>query len=171
MIFMSHGVGQLISLRKVLSFWEKYQSLNLKIAFFLMSLQVLHLYWLTADVVLKMIAGDSYFGLPSTLLPLFVLVDYIEIPALISGITFYSFSLMRKTKTNRDLAVNTIFLSLLATQIIHIFWITDEVVYESFFGGDLLTFPIYLAWVAILIDYLEIPVMIDLFRRLFTKKN
>ena len=78
---------------------------------------------------------------------------------------------MRKTKTNRDLAVNTIFLSLLATQIIHIFWITDEVVYESFFGGDLLTFPIYLAWVAILIDYLEIPVMIDLFRRLFTKKN
>ena len=168
---MSHGVGQLISLRKVLSFWEKYQSLNLKIAFFLMSLQVLHLYWLTADVVLKMIAGDSYFGLPSTLLPLFVLVDYIEIPALISGITFYSFSLMRNTKTNRDHAVNTIFLSLLATQIIHIFWITDEVVYESFFGGDLLTFPIYLAWVAILIDYLEIPVMIDLFRRLFTKKN
>ena len=171
MIFMSHGVGQLISLRKVLSFWEKYQSLNLKIAFFLMSLQVLHLYWLTADVVLKMIAGDSYFGLPSTLLPLFVLVDYIVIPALISGITFYSFNLMRKTKTNRDLAVNTIFLSLLATQIIHIFWITDEVVYESFFGSDLLTFPIYLAWVAILIDYLEIPVMIDLFRRLFTKKN
>jgi hypothetical protein len=168
---MSHKVGQLISLHKVLSFWEKYQNLNLKIAFILMSLQVLHLYWLTADVVLKMIAGDSYFGLPSTLLPLFILVDYIEIPALISGITFYSFSILRNTKASRDIAVNTIFLSLLATQIVHIFWITDEVVYESFFGIDLVTFPIYLAWVAILIDYLEIPVMIDLFRRFFSRKN
>lgn len=168
---MSHRVGQLISLHKVLSFWEKYQNLNLKIAFFLMSLQVLHLYWLTADVVLKMIAGESYFGLPYSLLPLFVLVDYIEIPALVSGITFYSFTLMKNTRNNRAVAVNTIFLSLLVAQIIHIFWITDEIVYESFFGGDLVIFPIYLAWVAILIDYLEIPVMIDLFRRLFTKKN
>jgi hypothetical protein len=168
---VSHRLGQLISLHKVIGFWEKYQNLNLKIAFFLMSLQVLHLYWLTADVVLKMIAGDSYFGLSYSLLPLFVLVDYIEIPALISGITFYSFSLMKNTRANRDVVVNTIFLSLLVAQIIHIFWITDEVVYESFFGGDLVTFPIYLAWVAILIDYLEIPVMVDLFRRLFNKKN
>jgi hypothetical protein len=168
---VSHRLGQLISLHKVIGFWEKYQNLNLKIAFFLMSLQVLHLYWLTADVVLKMISGDSYFGLSYSLLPLFVLVDYIEIPALISGITFYSFSLMKNTRANRDVVVNTIFLSLLVAQIIHIFWITDEVVYESFFGGDLVTFPIYLAWVAILIDYLEIPVMVDLFRRLFNKKN
>jgi hypothetical protein len=171
MTYMSHRVGQLISLHKVLSFWEKYQNLNLKIAFILMSLQVLHLYWLTADVVLKMVAGQSYFGLPSTLLPLFILVDYVEIPALISGITFYSFSLMRNTKANRDITVNTIFLSLLVTQIVHIFWITDEVVYESFFGSDLVAFPVYLAWIAILIDYLEIPVMIDLFRRVFSRKN
>lgn len=168
---MSHRVGQLISLHKVLSFWEKYQNLNLKIAFILMSLQVLHLYWLTADVVLKMVAGQSYFGLPSTLLPLFILVDYVEIPALISGITFYSFSLMRNTKANRDITVNAIFLLLLVTQIVHIFWITDEVVYESFFGSDLVAFPVYLAWFAILIDYLEIPVMIDLFRKFFSRKN
>lgn len=168
---MSYRVGQLISLHKVLSFWQKYQNLNLKIAFILMSLQVLHLYWLTADVILQRLAGDSYFGLPSTLLPLFVLVDYVEIPALVSGITFYLFSLMRNSRANRAKAINAIFLSLLVTQVVHIFWITDEVVYESFFGGDLVYFPVYLSWIAILIDYLEIPVMIDLFRRVFCKEN
>jgi len=168
---MSHKVGGLISFHKVLNFWEKYQNLNLKIAFILMSLQVLHLYWLTADVVLQRIVGDSYFGLPSTLVPLFVVVDYIEIPALVSGITFYSFSLMRNLNDNRAMMMNSIFLALLVTQIVHIFWITDEIVYKSFFGGDFVIFPIYLAWIAILIDYLEIPVMIDLFRRVFSKEN
>lgn len=168
---MSSKVGQLISIHKILNFWEKYQNLNLKIAFILMSLQVLHLYWLTADVILQRIAGDSYFGLPSTLLPLFVVVDYIEIPALVSGITFYSFSLMKNSKDDRTRAMNAIFLSLLLTQVVHIFWITDEVVYESFFGSDLVILPVYLSWIAILIDYLEIPVMIDLLRRIFRKES
>lgn len=168
---MSQKVGRLISLHKVLDFWEKYQNLNLKVAFILMSLQVLHLYWLTADVVLQRIAGDSYFGLPSTLLPAFVVIDYIEIPALVSGITFYSFNLMKNLKNNRVMTMDSVFLVLLVTQVLHIFWITDEIVYESFFGGDLIVFPAYLAWTAILIDYLEIPVMIDLFRRLFRAEN
>lgn len=160
-----------MSFHKILNFWERYQNLNLKIAFILMSLQVLHLYWLTADVVLQRIAGDSYFGLPSTLVPLFVVVDYIEIPALVSGITFYSFSLMKNSKDDRAIAMNAVFLSLLVTQVVHIFWITDEVVYESFFGRDLVILPIYLSWIAILIDYLEIPVMIDLLRRIFRSES
>jgi hypothetical protein len=168
---MSNKADGLISLHKVLNFWERYQNLNLKIAFILMSLQVLHLYWLTTDVVLQRIVGDSYFGLPSTSSPLFVVVDYIEIPALVSGITFYSLSLIRKIKDGQFMMMNFIFLVLLVTQVVHIFWITDEIVYESFFGGDLVIFPIYLAWIAILIDYLEIPVMIDLFRRVFSKEN
>lgn len=168
---MSNKAEGLINLHKVLNFWERYQNLNLKIAFVMMSLQVLHLYWLTADVVLQRIAGDSYFGLPQTLLPVFVIVDFIEIPALVSGITFYSFNLMRNIKNSRVMMINSIFLILLATQVVHIFWITDEIVYKSFFGGDLVIFPIYFAWIAILIDYLEIPVMIDLLRRVFNKEN
>jgi hypothetical protein len=78
---------------------------------------------------------------------------------------------MKNSKDNRDMTINAIFLSLLVTQVVHIFWITDEVVYESFFGSDLVILPIYLSWTAILIDYLEIPVMIDLFRRVFNKEN
>jgi hypothetical protein len=63
------------------------------------------------------------------------------------------------------------FLILLAIQIIHIFWITDEILYESLLGNDLVKFPVYLAWTAILIDYLEVPVMIDLFYKVFKAKK
>jgi hypothetical protein len=108
-------------------------------------------------------------GLPPELLPLYIVVDYIEIPALVSGITFYLFSIFKHGAYARK---NIIFLILLVIQIIHIFWITDEVLYESLLNNDLVKFPIYLAWIAILIDYLEIPVMIDLFYKVFkAKKN
>jgi hypothetical protein len=134
----------------------------------LISLQVLHLYWLTADVVLQRIVGQSYLGLPKGLLPLFILVDYVEIPALVSGITFYLFSILKHESYSRK---NTIFLVLLAVQIVHIFWITDEIVYESLLDNDLVKFPEYLVWTAILIDYLEIPVMLDLFHKTFKIKR
>ena len=48
-----------LAIQKILNFWKKYENLNLKITFILISLQVLHLYWLTADVVLQRIAGQS----------------------------------------------------------------------------------------------------------------
>lgn len=157
-----------VAIQKILNFWKKYENLNLKITFILISLQVLHLYWLTADVVLQRIAGQSYLGLPHGLLPLFIVIDYVEIPALVSGITFYLFSIFKHEAHSRK---NIIFLILLAAQVVHIFWITDEVVYESFFDNGLVRFPVYLAWVAILIDYLEIPVMIDLFYKTFKIKK
>ena len=157
-----------LAIQKILNFWKKYENLNLKITFILISLQVLHLYWLTADVVLQRIAGQSYLGLPHGLLPLFIVIDYVEIPALVSGITFYLFSIFKHEGHSRK---NLVFLILLAAQVVHIFWITDEVVYESFFDEGLVTFPEYLAWVAILIDYLEIPVMIDLFYKTFKIKK
>lgn len=158
-----------IIVQKIVNFWERYENLNLKITFILISLQVLHLYWLTADVVLQRISGESYLGLPRVLLPLFIIVDYVEIPALVSGITFYSFSILIRREGQPW--KNFVFLVLLAIQIVHIFWITDEIVYESFFNNDLIKFPIYLAWIAILIDYLEIPVMIDLFYKTFKGKK
>ena len=157
-----------VAIQKILDFWTKYESLNLKITFILISLQILHLYWLTADVVLQRIAGESYLGLPRILLPLFIIVDYVEIPALVSGITFYLFSIFKRKSHARK---NVVFLLLLAIQVIHIFWITDEVVYESLLDNDLVIFPVYAAWTAILIDYLEIPVMVDLFYKTFKIKR
>ena len=157
-----------VAIQKILDFWTKYESLNLKITFILISLQILHLYWLTADVVLQRIAGESYLGLPRILLPLFIVVDYVEIPALVSGITFYLFSIFKRKSHSRK---NVVFLLLLAIQVVHIFWITDEVVYESLLDNDLVIFPVYAAWTAILIDYLEIPVMVDLFYKTFKIKR
>jgi hypothetical protein len=157
-----------VAIQKILDFWTKYESLNLKITFILISLQILHLYWLTADVVLQRIAGESYLGLPRILLPLFIVVDYVEIPALVSGITFYLFSIFKRGPHSRK---NVVFLLLLAIQVVHIFWITDEVVYESLLDNDLVIFPVYAAWTAILIDYLEIPVMVDLFYKTFKIKR
>jgi hypothetical protein len=157
-----------VAIQKILDFWTKYESLNLKITFILISLQILHLYWLTADVVLQRIAGESYLGLPRILLPLFIVVDYVEIPALVSGITFYLFSIFKRGSHSRK---NVVFLLLLAIQVVHIFWITDEIVYESLLDNDLVIFPVYAAWTAILIDYLEIPVMVDLFYKTFRIKR
>jgi hypothetical protein len=157
-----------IAIHKILNFWTKYETVNLKISFILISLQLLHLYWLTTDVVLQRVTGHSYLGLPPELLPLFIVIDYIEIPALVSGITFYLFSIF---KHEAHASRNIMFLILLALQIIHIFWITDEILYESLLGNDLVKFPVYLAWTAILIDYLEVPVMIDLFYKVFKGKK
>jgi hypothetical protein len=157
-----------VAIQKILDFWTKYESLNLKITFILISLQILHLYWLTTDVVLQRIAGESYLGLPRILLPLFIVIDYVEIPALVSGITFYLFSIFKRGSHSRK---NVVFLLLLAIQVVHIFWITDEVVYESLLDNDLVIFPVYAAWTAILIDYLEIPVMVDLFYKTFKVKR
>jgi hypothetical protein len=157
-----------IAIHKILNFWTKYENVNLKISFILISLQLLHLYWLTADVVLQRVTGYSYLGLPPELLPLFIVVDYVEIPALVSGTTFYLFSIFKREPRARR---NIMFLILLAIQIIHIFWITDEILYESLLGDDLVKFPAYLAWTAILIDYLEVPVMIDLFYKVFKAKK
>jgi hypothetical protein len=149
--------------QKIINFWYRYENLNLKITFILISLQLLHLYWLTTDVVLQRIYGESNLIFPRVLLPAFVVIDYIEIPALISGITFYSLSIYKHQK---DSWKNSLFLAMLAVQVVHIFWITDEVVYDAFFETRLVEFPLYIAWIAILIDYLELPVMADLFYKI-----
>ena len=149
--------------QKIVNFWYRYENLNLKITFILISLQLLHLYWLTTDVVLQRIYGESFLIFPKALLPVFVVIDYIEIPALISGMTFYSLSIYKHQKNSWK---NSLFLAMLAVQVVHIFWITDEIVYDAFFETRLLEFPLYIAWIAILIDYLELPVMADLFYKI-----
>lgn len=153
---------------KFINFYHRYENLNLKITFFLISLQIIHLYWLTTDVVLQKLFAKSFFLAPKSLLPLFVVIDYIEIPALISGLIYYTYNVRR----NRSSAKRSyLFLGLLAVQVVHIFWITDEVVYDSFFNSSFVKLPALLSWIAILIDYLELPVMADLFCKVIRKKK
>ena len=155
-------------IEKFVNFYHRYENLNLKITFFLISLQILHLYWLTTDVVLQKIFGESFFIAPDNLLPLFVVIDYIEIPALISGLIFYSYNIRRDKSSAKK---SYLFLGLLGVQVIHIFWITDDVVYSSFFNSSFVQIPSLLAWIAILIDYLELPVIGDLLFKIIKKKK
>jgi hypothetical protein len=156
------------AVQKLIGFWHRYESLNLKIAFVLISLQLIHLYWLTADVVVKRLTGDSALGLTldGPLFVFFIIIDYIEIPALVAGLTYYALNIFKRVKAAR----NALLLAMLAVQVFHIFWITDEVVYETFFGSpSAVEIPYYAAWIAILIDYLELPVIVDLFYRTIVK--
>ena len=152
------------TVQKLVGFWHRYENLNLKIAFVLISLQLIHLYWLTADVVIQRITGESVLGVPqgSPLFIFFIIIDYVEIPALVAGLTYYTLSIYKHEKNSIK---NSLLLSMLAIQVFHIFWITDEVVYDSFFGSPSgsVEIPYYAVWVAILIDYLELPVIFDLF--------
>jgi hypothetical protein len=158
------------AVQKLVGFWHRYENLSLKIAFVLISLQLIHLYWLTADVVIQRITGKSMLAVPhgSPLFIFFIIIDYIEIPALVAGLTYYALSIYNHEKGS---AKNALLLSMLAIQVFHIFWITDEVVYNSFFGSpsSAVEIPYYAAWVAILIDYLELPVIADLFYRTIVK--
>ena len=158
------------TVQKLVGFWHRYENLNLRIAFVLISLQLIHLYWLTADVVIQRITGESVLAVQhgSPLFIFFIIIDYVEIPALIAGLTYYALSIYKHEKKATK---NAFLLSMLAIQVFHIFWITDDVVYDSFFGAssDSLEIPYYAAWVAILIDYLELPVIFDLFYRTIVK--
>lgn len=164
----SNASARVDLVQKFIDFYHRYENLNLKITFFLISLQILHLYWLTTDVVLQKIFGQSFFIVPKNLLPVFVVIDYIEIPVLGSGIIFYAYSVRHnKAAANKSY----LFLGMLAVQVIHIFWITDDVVYSSFFKTSLVQLPYVLSWITILIDYLELPVMADLFYKVIRNKR
>ncbi|HSL12945.1 MAG TPA: hypothetical protein VK882_01695 [Nitrososphaeraceae archaeon] len=156
---------------RIINFYLRYQNINLKISFILISLQLLHLYWLTTDVVIYRLTGIDYFIELSDFILLFIIIDYIEIPALVSGIIYYFFALIYDKKEKEKRIKNTVLLILLAIQSIHIFWITDEIVYSTFVGSDLIYMPEYFAWIAILIDYLELPVIYDLLKRIVKKEN
>ena len=79
---------------QLVKFWQRYESLNLTVAFFLISLQLVHLYWLTADVVIRRISGDSAFALqqsgpangavkiPYCAAWIAILIDYLELPVI-----------------------------------------------------------------------------------------
>jgi hypothetical protein len=152
--------GSSVDLTK--GFWrwyERHYQINVAITLVLFLLQVVHLYWLTGDVVWYRLFNERLLTLGTVFEYLILLVDYTEIPALVSTSLVYVHEL-RKGFRWRSLLL----LLFLNSQWLHIFWITDEFVVGQF-QGDQNVLPTWLAWMAIGIDYLELPVIVDLARR------
>jgi hypothetical protein len=106
--------------------------------------QIVHLIWMTTYVIPIQLGSSPIWSPPEA--PL-ALADYLELPAIVATSILYI-----RTK-------NWKMLFLVNVQLFHIFWITDEFVLDR---GTLV--PV-LAWIAIFIDYLELPVIVDTIRR------
>jgi hypothetical protein len=145
------------------AFWRWYEqhlTLATAVAAAMFVLQLGHLYWLTSDVVLFRLTGRSFFDVSGAWQLLIAVVDYLEVPALVTT-SFVYINDIRKGDVRRGLT----YLLLLNSQWIHLLWITDEFVVQQF-GVSGVGVPALLAWVAIAIDYLELPVIVDTVRRL-----
>lgn len=145
-------------------FWDWYErnyALNASVTAGLFGLQLIHLYWLTTDVVMQRLVGQSFFGIDNTILEsVLVLVDYTEIPAIVLTSVFYVNAIRQKRRFK-----DALYLFFLNTQWIHIFWITDEVVVNLWQGeGVGNSWHPAAAWLAILIDYLELPVIYEVIK-------
>lgn len=147
-------------------FWNWYakrESLNTGIAAGLFTLQLIHLYWLTTAVVFLKLFGESLFTPSPTFETAITLVDYTEIPAIIATSAVYLNELQKKFSYK-----SLWFLFFINSQWLHMFWITDEFVLEHFTqhtGPSIL--PVWIAWIAIFIDYLELPVIFDTLSKFF----
>lgn len=145
-------------------FWDWYErtyTLNVSVALFLFLLQIVHLIWLSGEVAWAQFTGSPLFVFTGIWEKVIVLVDYTEIPALLSVSLIYINELRKGW--NFKSAMYLVFLN---AQWLHIFWITDEFVVTEFNGAGTVL-PLWLAWVAIGIDYLEVPVMIDTLKKFF----
>jgi hypothetical protein len=142
------------------AWYERHYRINIAIASGLFALQIIHLIWLTGQPVAEKATGDALFTLDGPLQWLIILVDYTEIPALLSVSLVY-INELRKRFDVKHLA----FLIFLNSQYLHIFWITDEFVVATN-EGESTALPPWLAWAAILIDYLELPVIFDTLKKL-----
>lgn len=141
------------------SWYERHYALNVSVAAGLFALQLVHLLWLTAEPLWLKVFGEALFTIDKPYSWPLYLVDYTEIPALLSVSLIYVNEL-RKGFALRPL----LYLVFLNSQWLHIFWITDEFVVESN-ESQTTVLPGWLAYVAILIDYLELPVIADTVRK------
>ncbi len=148
-------------LRDFWRWYERHHALNIAIAAGLFTLQLIHLVWLTGDPLATRVFGERLFHPEGLVRWLIVLVDYTEIPALVSVSLVYVNDLRTKGASLKPI----LYLLFLNSQFLHIFWITDEFVVSSG-SGEATALPAWLAYVALLIDYLELPVIYDTVRRL-----
>lgn len=141
--------------------WQWYEDtylLNVGLAAALFLLQTVHLYWMAAYVIAIRLFGASVIQLSPFWQTIVALVDYTEIPALL-GVSLVYLHALRTRLTWKPLLL----LILVNAQWLHLFWITDEFVFRF------IRFNAWLAWAAILIDYLEAPVMLDMLSRFITE--
>ena len=138
------------------AWYKRNYKINLYIAAGLFVWQLVHLYWLSADVIFFRFFGYEFWPVGKIGDFLISVVDYTEIPALILTSVFYINELQEKFQWK-----NIWFLVLLNSQWVHLFWITDEIVIAQFTGATAIALPIWLSWCAITIDYLELPIIYD----------
>lgn len=150
-------------LQQFFEWYDRHFRFNLILTASLFLLQIVHLVWLTLAVVIPRALEIAPLWPESAIIELLVmLVDYTEIPALITTSIFYLRNMVRGERA----AQAAWYLLLLNSQWLHIFWITDEFVVATLTGsGEGTVLPVWLAWIAILIDYAELPVIADLTRR------
>jgi hypothetical protein len=144
-------------------FWDWYNKnykLTIGLTAGLFLLQIVHLIWLFGEVIWMKITGHPLFVFTGIWEKIIILVDYTEIPALVSSSLVYLNDLRSKWKIK-----SLLYFFFLNSQWLHILWITDEFVVNTF--TNTITLPVWLAWVAILIDYLEVPVIFDILRKFF----
>lgn len=149
--------------KKFWSWYESHYTLNLGIAAGLFLLQIFHLIWLFGEVITAKLFGTPLFELHDAPKFFLIFVDYTEIPAIIAA----SFVYIDELK-NRFVWKPLLYLFFINSQWLHLFWITDEFVVDAFVENAPLLLPAWLAWVAILIDYLELPVIVDTLKRFFS---
>lgn len=142
-------------LDKFWAWYERYYAINVTIAAVLFTLQIMHLLWLYTDVISVRLGGEAIFHFHDSWLSFIIFIDYLEIPAIITTSLVFINDLRRKGYNHRDF----IFLILINSQWLHLLWITDEFVVTVLAEGGKTVLPAWLAWVAILIDYLELPVI------------
>lgn len=141
------------------NFWNWYERTYLSqvtLAAFLFFWQLVHLTWLTLGVVWPRLFGENLWPVGQVAQALIAVVDYFEIPAIATTTALY-LNEYRKTGNRKSL----LYLVLINSQWLHLFWITDEFVVGSFTGTEDTILPVWIAWIAILIDYLELPVIYD----------
>jgi hypothetical protein len=142
------------------SWYERNYRFNLAVAAILFSWQLVHLFWLTTDVLAAKLAGTSFFPVGENWQVILALVDYTEIPAILATSILY----IDEYRQKRNLKA-LLYLAFLNIQWIHLFWLTDEIVVANLTGETSVLFPAPLIVFAILIDYLELPVIWETIRK------
>lgn len=144
------------------AWYNRNYKINLYVATGLFVWQLVHLYWMTTDVVMFRLFGHEFWQVGTAGNFIISIVDYTEIPAIILTSVFYINELQKKFAWK-----SVIFLVLLNSQWLHLFWITDEVVIAQFTRTAPILLPIWLSWLAIMVDYLELPVIYDTLKKTF----
>lgn len=154
-----------IAVNRFFAWYERNLKLHSLVVTILFTWQLAHLYWLTTHVVAERLFDASFFPASLWLQRLVITADYAEIPALLSASVLYLHAFRQRRRT-RDI----LYLILINTQWVHILWITDEYV-VNVLGTATTGFPFGLAWLAIAIDYLELPVIYDTIKKTFVQRR